>query len=214
MRLLPCCRQPPYGIWPASFNTPPPVERKNNSMSKCFAVFLRVREFVPPMSRRRVANRRELLLPVLMPDRYQTGVVFGPAPSGPLAVINGEAGEAPEAWTRRTTYCRSAKQTNQTREAATAEGATAELIVGNDLFARLIFQRIRPRTHSGMISEQSCSPHEPPRTRASIPSPDITTSLVNCAKVSVSAPIPPEIETLFTQLARRRLRSRATEETR
>ena len=179
-------------------------------MCKCFAVFWSVREFAPPMSRRRVTNRRELLLPLLIPDRHQTGVVFDTCvPSGPAAAINGKAGEPPDAWTGHSTHHRAAKQASQTSEVA-----IAELMAGNRLLARLVFQRIRPCTHSGMIDGQSCSPDELQRAGAPIARPDIATSLPKCAEVPISAPVPPAIETLFTQLARRRLRSRATEETR
>lgn len=210
-RLRPCCVQLSCGIWPASFcNVLRATVQENNLMRECFGISLRVTEPAPPMSRRRVANRRELLLPLRMPDRHSTAIVFDPClPAGPTGTIPGKAGEPAEAWARRTTHCRPAKQTSQT-----VEGAIVALIAGNHLLARLLFERIRPRTDSGMMNEQSCSPHELQRIRAPIASPEITTPLVNCAEVSVPAPIPPEIETLFTQLARRRLRKRATEETR
>ena len=207
--LLPCCLPSPCGTWPASFSiaTPCAVEEKNNSMLECFAIFLRITEFASPMSRRRVTNRRELLLPLLIPDRHQTGVVFdGYGTSGPATAINGNAGEAPDAGTRHSTHYPAAKQAS-----LTSEVAIAELIAENRLLARLVFQRIRPWSDSG---GQSCSSDELQRARAPIAPPDIATSLIKCAEVPVSAPVPPAIETLFTQLARRRLRSRATKETR
>jgi hypothetical protein len=77
--------------------------------------------------------------------------------------------------------------------------------------ARLVFQRIRPWRHSG---GQSCSPDELQRARTPMAPPDIATSLITCIEVPVSVPIPPAIETLFTQLARRHLRSHAPAETR
>jgi hypothetical protein len=213
MRLvLPCCLQSPCGTWHASFSTAAAcaAKVKNNSMHECFAIFLRVTEFAPPMSRRQVTNRRELLLPLLIPDRHQRGVVFNPCvPPGPAAAINGEAGEPTEAWTRHSAHYRAAKQASQTTEVA-----IAELIARNHLLARLVLQRIRPCTHSGMIGGQSCSPDELQRSRTQIAPPDSATPLIKCAEVPVSAPIPPAIETLFTQLARRHLRSRASEKTR
>ena len=211
MRLvLPCCCLPSLcGTWPASFSAALcAAEVKNNLMHECFAIFLRVTEFSPPMSRRQVTNRRELLLPLLIPDRHQKGVVFNPCvPPGPAAAINGEAGELPEAWTRHDAHYRASKQANQTTE-------VAELIARNHLLARLVLQRIRPRTHSGMIGGQGCSPDEPQQARAPIAPLHITTPLIHCAEAPVSAPNPPAIETLLTQLARRRLRNRAIEETR
>lgn len=190
----------------------PPYRRsvKNNSMLECFAVFWRVTEFTPPMSRRQVTNRREFLLPLLIPDRHQIGVVSDACvPSGQTIAINGKAGEPPNAWTRHSTHCRAAEQAGQTTEVA-----IAELIAENRLFARLVFQRIRPRSHAGIRDGQGCSPDELQRSRAPIAPPDITTSLIKCVEVPVSAPVPSAVETLFTQLARRRLGSRAPAETR
>lgn len=204
--LLPCCVQLPCGIWPVSFcERLRAIEIKNNSMYECFWICLRVAEFAPPMSRRPITKRRESLLPLLMPDRHQIGIVFDPrVPPDPTRTINGKAGQRPEAWARQTTHCRLAKQTSQT-----IEGAISQLTAGNHLLARLMFRRIRPRNHSGMISEQSCSPHELQPTPALIASPNITAPLLDSAQ----APIPSEIEALFTQLVRRRLRSRGTQET-
>jgi len=145
-----CCLQLPFGIWSASSNSARSgPEVKDNSMHECFGIFLRVAEFAPPMSRRPAANRRESLLPSLMPEKHQTGIVFDPRiPAGPTRTINGYAGEQAKAWTRHTTHCRPAKQISQT-----IEGAISDLVAGNDLLARLIFQRIRPRIQSGMISK-------------------------------------------------------------
>ena len=209
--LLPCFVQLPYGIWPASFcDVLLATAVKNNSMSKCFGVSLRITEFISPMSRRRVANRRELLLPLRIPDRYPTGIVFEPCvPASSTETVHRETGEPPEALTRHTTHCRPEKQTTQT-----TRGTTAALIAGNHLLAQLVFLRIRPGTHRGTTSEQTGSPHKLQRTRRLIAPPDVAALPVKCAEVPVPAPIPPEIETLFTQLARRRLRRRAQEETR
>ena len=158
------------------------------------------------MSRRQLTNRREWLLPSLIPDRHQRAVVFDPCgPPSPAAVINGEAGESPEAWTRHRTHRRTPKQASQTTDVA-----IAELISGNHLLARLVLQRIRPQARSGMIGVPSCSPDEPQRARTPMALPDIASPLM-CAEVP--APVLPAIETLFTQLARRRLQRRATEET-
>jgi hypothetical protein len=162
------------------------------------------------MSRRRVANWRELLLPLRMPDRHPTGILFEPCvPDDPTERVHGCTGESPEAWTRHTTHCRPARQTTQT-----IEEATAALIAGNHLLAQLVLLRIRPGTHRGTISEQTGSPHRVQRTRSLIAPPDVAALPVNSAEVPVPAPVPPQIETLFSQLARRRLRRHALEETR
>jgi hypothetical protein len=180
-------------------------------MHECFAIFLRVTEFAPPMSRRRVTNRRELLLPSLIPDRRQTGVVLDPCVApGPAARISDKACESPDAWVRHGTQGCPGKQSQ------TTEGTIAELISGNPLLARLVFQRIRPHTQSGMIGDQSYAPNEFPGSRAPSAPLDVAAPFINCAEaeVPVSAPIPSAIETLFTQLARRRITKRATEEAR
>jgi hypothetical protein len=177
-------------------------------MLECFGVSLRGTESASPMSRRRAANRRELLLPSSMPDWHQTGIAFDSCVLvDPTGTLPGETGEPAETWPRRTTHCRPAKQTSQT-----IEGTILGLIAGDHLLAQLILQRIRPRPHSGVTSEQSCCSHELQRIHAAIASPDITTPLINCAD-PVLMPTA-EIETLFTQLAQRRLGKRTTEETR
>ena len=162
------------------------------------------------MSRRQVTNRRELLLPLQIPDRHQTGVVFDACiPSGPAMAINDDnAGEPLNARPRHSTDCRATEQPGQT-----TEGAIADLIAGDRLLAQLVFQRIRPCSHAGMMGGQNCSP-ELQASRAPIAPPDIATSLIKCTEVPVSAPVPAAIETLFTQLARRRLRTHAPEERR
>lgn len=157
------------------------------------------------MSRRQVTNRRELLLPLLMPDRHQRAAVSDIRVL-PATAINGKVGEPPGGWTRHITQSRAAKQASQTTEVA-----TPELTAGIHVLARLVFQRIRPHNHTGMIGGQSC-PDEPRPARAPIAPPDMASSLRGCAGVPAGAPVPP-LETLFTQLARRRLRSGATEET-
>ena len=66
-----------------------------------------------------------------------------------------------------------------------------------------------------MMGGQSCSPDELTAMRAHRSRRlNIASPLIGRAEASVSAPVPPPVETLFTQLARRRLRGRATEETR
>jgi hypothetical protein len=173
-------------------------------MSKCFGLFSEVTEFARPMSRRQATNRRELLSPSLIPARHQTAVV----PPAPVAATKGNDAEPPRYCNHQRIHCQAAKEASQTIEAA-----SPELIAGNHLLARLVFQQIRPRNRSAVMGGQSCSPEEPQRARTPIASPNIASPVIGCAEVSASAPTPP-METLFTQLARRRLRGRATEETR
>ena len=179
-------------------------------MLECFGVFSGVTGFSPPMSRRQTPNRRELLLPSLIPDRHQTAIIFDPSvPPGPVAATNGDGAEPPRSWARQSIQCRAAKQAGPTTELA-----SPELIAGSHLLARLVFQRIRPRSRSAGMGEQNCSPDEPQRARTPIAPPNVASPLIGHAAASISAPGPPPVETLFTQLARRRLRGRTTEETR
>jgi hypothetical protein len=175
-------------------------------MLECFGVFSEVTEFIRPMSRRQATNRRELLLPSLMPDRRQTVVIFDPSvPGAPAAAINGNDAESARDCIRQSIHCRAAKQIGPPTEAA-----SPELIARNHLLARLVFQQIRPRSRSAVMGGPSSSPEELQRARAPI-------ALSNTAspfQERAAAPIPPPVETLFTQLARRQLRGRATEETR
>jgi hypothetical protein len=174
-------------------------------MPKCFGVFSEMTEFGRPMSRRQATNRRELLLPSLIPSRHQTVVVSDASVSfAPAAAIHGNGAEPPRHSSHQRIHYLAAKEAGQTIEVA-----SPELIVGNHLLARLVFQQIRPLSRSAVMGGHNCSPEER-RTRTSIASPDIASPVVGCAET----PVPPAVETLFIQLVRRRLGGRATEETR
>lgn len=177
-------------------------------MFECFGVFSEVTEFASPMSRRQTTNRRELLLPSLIPDRHQTAVIFNPGvPPAPVAAINDNGAEPARSGARQSIQCRAIQP------GPTTEMASPELIAGSHLLARLVFQRIRPRSRSGRMGEQSCSSDGPQRARTPI-APNIASPLIGFAEACISVPLPPPLETLFTQLARRRLQGRTTEETR
>ena len=178
-------------------------------MLECFGLFSEVTEFARPMSRRQATNRRELLLPSLIPDRHQTGVVFDASvPAAPAAPIHDNGAEPPRYCNHQRIHYRAAKEASQTIEVA-----SPELIAGNHLLAKLVFQQIRPRNRSTVMAGQNCSPEEPQRTRTAIESLDIASPVIGFAETPVPAPVPPAVETLFIQLARRRLGGRATKET-
>jgi hypothetical protein len=174
-------------------------------MTKCFGLFSEVTEFARPMSRRQVTNRRELLLPSLIPARHQTVVVFDASvPPAPAAAIHSSGAEPPQYWDQQRIHYRAAKEASQTIEVV-----SPELIAGNHLLARLVFQQIRSRSRSAAMGGQSFSPEESQRARTPIVSPDIASPVIGCAET----PVPPAVETLFIQLARRRLGGRVPEET-
>jgi hypothetical protein len=179
-------------------------------MSKCFGVFSEVREFGRPMSRRQTTNRRELFLPSLVPSRHQTVVVSDAGvPPAPAAAIHGNGAEPPRYRNHQRIHYRAVKEASQTIEVA-----RPELIAGNHLLARLVFQQIRLRSRSAVMGGQNCSPEEPQRAHTPIASADIASPVTGCAETPVPAAVPPAVETVFIQLARRLLGGRAPEETR
>jgi hypothetical protein len=161
------------------------------------------------MSRRQATNRREFLLPSLIPARHQTAVVFDASvPPAPAAAIHSDAAEAPRHRTHQSIRFRATQEASPTIEVV-----SPELIAGNHLLARLVFQQIRPRSRSAVMGGQSCSPEEPQHARTPIASSDVASPIIGCAETAVPAPVPSGVETLFIQLARRHLGGRATEET-
>src|SRR5690349_10675903 len=109
-------------------------------MLECFGVCSRVTEFASPMSRRQITNRRELLLPSLIPDRHQTAVILDPGVHpAPVTATGDNDAEPARSGARQSIQCR-AKQAGPTTEMA-----SPELIAGGHVLARLVFQRIRPR---------------------------------------------------------------------
>ena len=166
-------------------------------------------EFARPMSRRQATNRRKLLLPSpsLIPSAHQTAVVFdATVPPTPAAAIHGSV---PRYCNHQPIHYPAAKEATQTIGVI-----GPELIAGSHLLPRLVFQQIRPRNRSAAMGGQNCSPEGPECARTPIESPDIASPVVGCAETSVPAQVPQAVETLFIQLARRRLSGRATEETR
>jgi hypothetical protein len=177
-------------------------------MFECFGVFSRGTGLRSRMSRRTVTNRRELLLPSVIPNRHQKWAPFDSCVSPPVvAPINRVGEEPPRCWTRQTNR-RPAKQV-----IATSEVAGLELTGANRLLARLVMQQVRPRIRSVVIEGQGCSSGEPQVARVPASAADVPSALTGEA-VSPDESTIPRLEALFTQLARRRLRSRAREETR
>ena len=179
-------------------------------MDKCFGVPSEVTEFAHPMARRQTTDRRELFLPSLIPARHQTAVVFDASvPPAQAAAIHGDGAEPSRYRNHQRIHYRAANGANQTIEVA-----SPELIAGNHLLARLVLQQIRPRSRSAVMRGQNCSPEETQLARTPIASSDIASPVMGSAETPVPAQVPPAVETLLIQLARRRLGGPATEETR
>jgi len=156
-----------------------------------------------PMSRRTATNRRELLLPSLIPDRHQTRPLFDSCvrPTA-VAPIDGAGKNPSRCWTRQSIRC-----------LAATEVAGLELTRATHLLARLVFQQIRSRIRSGAAEEHGCS-DKPQVGRVLASAPDVPSALPGQSVLADEPPVPPAVETLFTQLARRRLLSRTSKETR
>jgi hypothetical protein len=210
---LRCCfLPPPCGTWSAFFAVvaPRPVT-ENISMIECFGISSKVAELARPMFRRQKTEERELPVPSSRPDwhsdRHRKPVIVS---SSLVAVpISGGIGESFRCWTRQGVHKPTAKPARQTTDAA-----GAELLDPDRLFARLVFQQIRPRNRSAAdAGAQSGSSYEPQSGRVPIPAPDVRSRIrrsrwpVALAQAASPDPLPASIETLFIELARRRLRS-------
>src|SRR5712691_1884268 len=119
------------------------------------------------------------------------------------ALAKGGGEEPSRFWTRQNIHYSAAKQAIQATEVT-----GPELIGANHLLARLVFQQMRRRSRSG---GQSCSSDEPRRGGVPASAPDPRSPLIGRAALPADAPVwvsvPLTVETLFTQLARRRLRA-------
>lgn len=150
-----------------------------------------------------------MLLPALVPDQYQTRLQFDPGVCpATLAPITG-AGEPSRRRTRQSILCLTAKQVIPAIDAA-----GLELNGANHLLARLAFQQVRPGIRSGVTEGQTSPSDKPQVGRVPATVPDVSSAPTGQYVLSAGAPIPPPVESLFTQLARRRLHGRATKEMR
>src|SRR6266496_2989805 len=153
-------------------------------MLECFGVFSEVTEFARPMSRGQATNRRELLLPSLVPDWHQTPVIFDPADRVPAPLVEGGSEEPPRCWARQNIHHAAAEQTIRGTEVT-----GSELIGANHLLARLVFQQIRSRSRSGVIGGQRCSSDEPQRGGVLASAPALRSPLIGRAALPVDAPV-------------------------
>ena len=128
--------------------------------------------------------------------------------------------EPSRCWDRK-----SARNPALTQTGPTADPSRAELIGGNGLFASLVFHRVRPRSRSAVdagprnCSSADCVAHAPGSGSVMVAAPDIGSLLtlqsrryVTLARAGLPDLEPAAIETLFTELASRRLRSLAPRE--
>jgi hypothetical protein len=127
----------------------------------------------------------------------------------PDAPINCVIDQPPKCWNPRKTH-----NPRRTQRSQTTAKTGAEFIDANRLFASLALHHVRPRRRSiANIGKQSCSSHDQQLGGASIPVPQVRSritprsGLIKTVPSASPDPLLAPIETLFTKLAGRYLRS-------
>lgn len=158
-----------------------------------------IARFAPPTSRRGITEQQEWSPPLQRPEWFFDGHpkrLLGVAESARLGGPASCGVEEPlRCWNPRHAPIPAGKQTGQT-----TNPARAEFIAANRLFARLVLHQVRPHDRSAAVAKRPIgSSHNRNPGLVSVPaaSPD---------------PLPAPIETLFSELARRRLRRLAVKE--
>jgi hypothetical protein len=180
-----------------------------------FCTILESSEVRSPMRRRQITERQELPLPSLRPDWHSD--------SPPKKRVTFDSSRLSESLClaapiscriEEPSRCRTRKGAHNTATAQTTEGAGAELVNGKRLFASLLFRRIRPHHGVALEAEASCSFHEPQPGRVRAAAPNVRSPRprrsrwpATIAQATCPNSLSASIETLFTELAMRRLRS-------
>ena len=173
--------------------------------------------FAPPTYRRGITEQWELSLPPQRPECY-----CDDHPKHLLGVdstLQAESArrgepvscgvEEPLRWNPRHADIPVGKQTGQT-----TDPTRAEFVGANRLFARLVLHQVRPHDRSAAAAKQRNGfSHNRNSDLVSVPAPDAGLSFTLRSERSVTTapaaspdPLPADIETLFRELARRRLR--------
>ncbi len=178
-------------------------------------------EFTRPMSRRQLTQRRELSLLPPGPDWHsdvhqKRGIRFDSrvqVESCRLAApVSCGIEEPPPCWIRKRVHNPAVMRTDQT-----ADPPRAELGDRNGLFASLIFHKVRPRKRSAIdAGQRRFSSHDRKPGSVLVAAPDVRSQFnllfgrpATIAQAGLPDPVRGPIETLFTELASRRLRSLA-----
>jgi hypothetical protein len=164
------------------------------------------------MRRRQITERQEVPLPSLRLDWHSDSppkkrVIFDSSrPSESLCLAAPIICRIEEP-----SRCRTRKGAHNTATVQTTEGAGAELVNGKRLFASLLF---RPHHGVALRAEASCSFHEPQPGRVLAAAPNVRSPWprrsrwpATIAQATCPDSLSASIETLFTELAMRRLRS-------
>lgn len=176
-------------------------------------------EFNSPMFRRQNTERRKFsLLPPPKSDEHSNvhpncgiSLDFDRKAEFCLlsAVISGATTEPWKSWSRKRLHNPAPTQTGQT-----ADLPHTELVDRNSLFAHLVFHQVRPRRHPSVDAvSRSCASSEPKSRPVLIAAPDRRSSVslrperpVTLPQADSPEPESAPIETLFVELASRRLR--------
>jgi hypothetical protein len=176
-----------------------------------------IARFAPPTSRRGITEQWELSLPPQRPEcfsddhpKHLLGV------DSTLQAESARRGEPvscgveePLRWNPRHAHIPVGKQTGQT-----TDPTGAEFVAANRLFARLVLHQVRPHDRSAAAAKQRNGfSHDRKPDLVSVPAPDAGSSFtlrserpVTAAPATLLDPLSAPIETLFSELARRRLR--------
>ena len=183
-----------------------------------------IARFAPPTSRRGITEQWELSLARQRPEWF-----LGSHPKRLLGVdstLQAESARCGEpvscgieeplrCWNPRRADIPAGKQTGQT-----TDPARAEFVGANRLFAGLVLHQVRPHDRSVAVAKQRIG-SSPNRNSGlvSVPGQDAGSSFTLRSGRSVTTtpavapdPLPTPIETLFSELARRRLRQLAAKE--
>jgi hypothetical protein len=176
-----------------------------------------IARFAPPTSRGGITEQWESSLPPQRPECFCDGHpkhLLGVDPTWQAeSARRGEpvscGVEEPLRWNPRHTHIPVGKQTGQT-----TDPTGAEFVGANRLFARLVLHQVRPHDRSTAAAKQRNGfSHKRNPNLVSVPAPDAGASFtlrserpVTAAPATLLDPLPAPIETLFSELARRRLR--------
>ena len=181
-----------------------------------------IARLAPPTSRRGITEQWELSLPLPRPKWFRDGHPKGLVDST-LQAESAHCGEPVRGGIEEPLRCWSPRQAHLPAEeqpGQTTDPTRAELVGANRLFARLVLHQVRPKDRSAAAAKQPIgSSHNRNPGLVSVPAPDAESSLTLRSERSVTTapaaspdPLPAPIETLFSELAGRRLRRLAAQE--
>ena len=177
-----------------------------------------IARFAPPTSRRGISEQWELSLPLQRSecffDDHPKHLLGIDSPLQAESTRRGEpvscgVEEPLRCWNPRHAHIPEGKQTGET-----TDPTRAEFVGANRLFARMVLHQVRPHDRPAAAAKQPIgSSHNRNPGLVSVPAPDARSSFtlrserpVTTAPAAAPDPLPAPIETLFSELARRRLR--------